>query len=371
MKKLNIIDTDGKLYYVGGVVRDELLGIKSFDVDIVCVGDAIEYCSKFGRVIRKNPDFGTVRVEIEGEEVDFASTRSEIYPQAGHLPVVDEIGCPLKKDVLRRDFTINALAKSFKTGEIIDYTGGLDDIKLKKLRILHDKSFIDDPTRIVRGLKFSVRFGFTLDKKTRRLQEEYLQNVNYDMSYKRLKKEFSETFNLNSDVALEKFYSEKIYKLLDKIEPQKPITSIKSVIDFMKDKGCDFNALWLIYLGGFKIEVLEKLELTREEMRIIRDFESIKNAKLTTDFKIHKVFSSLLPETLAIYAGFVGSAPVFKYISKLKDVKLSITGKDLKQLGLTPSGKFKTAFDEILKVKLKNPNLTHEEELDIAKRIIG
>lgn len=214
MEIINIKDTSNKLFYIGGVVRDELLGRKSFDIDITYAGNAIEYCQRFGEVIQKNPDFGTIRINVGGREVDFASTRSESYPRKGHLPFVEKIGCSLKEDVMRRDFTINALAKSVATGEIVDYTGGLEDLKNKKLRVLHDESFIDDPTRIIRGLKFSVRFGFELDERTRRLQEDYLANINYDMSYKRVKKELIETFNLNSQIAFEKFINEKIYKLV-------------------------------------------------------------------------------------------------------------------------------------------------------------
>ena len=203
MDIININDNSNNLYYIGGIVRDEILGLNSFDIDITYVGNAIEYCSKFGEVIQKNPDFGTVRVNVNGKIVDFASTRSESYPKKGHLPVVEKIGCSLKEDVLRRDFTINALAKNVSTGEIIDYTGGLEDLRNKKLRVLHDESFIDDPTRIIRGLKFSVRFGFDLEEHTKKLQDEYLADINYDMSYKRLKKELIETFNLNSQKAFE------------------------------------------------------------------------------------------------------------------------------------------------------------------------
>ena len=203
MNIININDTSNKLFYIGGVVRDELLNKQSIDIDITYVGNAIEYCSKFGEVIQINPDFGTVRVKIPSsphreiadfvpstgsghnvsEElnnviVDFASTRSETYPKKGHLPVVEEIGCSLKEDVLRRDFTINALAKSITTGEIVDYVGGLKDLKNKKLRVLHDNSFIDDPTRIIRGLKFAMRFNFELEEHTKKLQDEYLKNIN-------------------------------------------------------------------------------------------------------------------------------------------------------------------------------------------------
>ena len=81
MKKLNIVDNSGKLFYIGGVVRDELLGRESFDVDSVYEGNAIEHCAGFGKVVRVNPDFGTTRVKIGAEEIDFASTRSETYPR--------------------------------------------------------------------------------------------------------------------------------------------------------------------------------------------------------------------------------------------------------------------------------------------------
>lgn len=77
MDIININDNSNKLFYIGGVVRDELLDRQSFDVDITYVGNAIEYCARFGEVIQENPDFGTIRVNVDGREVDFASTRAE------------------------------------------------------------------------------------------------------------------------------------------------------------------------------------------------------------------------------------------------------------------------------------------------------
>ena len=201
---------DKNLFYIGGIVRDKILGRECFDIDITYVGDAIEFAKTINdaEILKINEPFGTVKIKLNGLEIDLASTRDEKYPRPGHLPEVTDIGCSLKKDVQRRDFTINTLAESLETGEIVDY------IKNKKIRILHDKSFIDDPTRIIRALKFSVRFGFDLEENTRKRQEGYLQNINYDMSYKRVKKELIETFNLNSQTAYERFFEENIYKLL-------------------------------------------------------------------------------------------------------------------------------------------------------------
>ena len=168
--KINAMSiVDKNLYYIGGVVRDKILGQPSFDIDITYIGNAIEFAKNIpdAEIVQINEPFGTVRIKYNNEEIDIASTRNETYPEKGHLPVVENIGCSLKEDVLRRDFTINAMAQSTLTGEIIDYTHGLDDIKTKTLRVLHDNSFIDDPTRIVRALKFAVRFDFELDDHTK------------------------------------------------------------------------------------------------------------------------------------------------------------------------------------------------------------
>ena len=187
---MNLSDKTGKLYYVGGCVRDKILGIPSVDTDICYEGDAVDYVTAQGfDIIKIQKEIRTARVLIDGKEIDFASTRKEYYPKAGHMPITTETGCPLKDDLARRDFTINSIAQSVSTGEIIDPTGGSNDIKAGLLRVHHDKSFIDDPTRIIRGLKFSLRFKFNFDSHTEKLKNEYLNNVNYDMSYSRLQKE--------------------------------------------------------------------------------------------------------------------------------------------------------------------------------------
>ncbi len=262
---------DDKLYYVGGVVRDEILCVRSFDTDFCYEGNAIDYAKSCGlEILRENPDFGTVRVRDNGHEIDIASTRVESYPNKGHLPKIDKIGCSLQDDVKRRDFTINSIAKRTSDGKIFDFMNGLDDIKEKKLRVLHDESFIDDPSRIVRGLKFSVRFGFDLDEKTKFLQDEYLKNINYDMSFHRLKKELVETFNLNKQEAYDKFIEQGIFKLLgENVE----IPNIKCNIEELINRS-PVNNVWIVYLGLFN---LDNLELSRSEKNILRWFERLKS----------------------------------------------------------------------------------------------
>ena len=405
MNIIKINDNSNKLFYIGGVVRDELLGRKSIDIDITYVGNAIEYCSKFGEVVQENPDFGTVRVAMtlpplleitdfgppasgghkvsEKMYVDFASTRSESYPRKGHLPVVEKIGCSLKEDVMRRDFTINALAKSVTTGEIVDYVGGLEDLKNKKLRVLHDESFIDDPTRIIRGLKFATRFGFELEEHTKKLQDEYLANINYDMSYKRVKKELIETFSLNSQSAFKAFIDQKIYKLVTLNDVKMPKVNIEGLVndyytphpsyghplpvwarEEKKQPSCPV-AIWLIYVGI--LGDLSRLPLTKIEQKILDD---VPKEVLKTDFELYKTFQNARIETILLYAILKDEAGARHYLDDLQKIKLEITGKDLQNLGIKPSPEYQKIFDEVLKIKLKNPSITKEDEIKLVKELV-
>ena len=352
---------DKNLYYIGGVVRDEILGTKSFDVDLTYVGDAIEFAKGLDNVeiLQINEPFGTVRIKSGDEEIDIASTRSEIYPQKGHLPVVEKIGCSLKDDILRRDFTVNALAKSTLTGEIIDYIGGVKDIELKVLRVLHDKSFIDDPTRIIRGLKFAVRFGFDLDEHTKKLQEDYLKNINYDMSKKRVKKELEETFNLNSQQAFEKFVNDGIYKLITQNDFDIPKVNFETLVEKYGPQN-----VWIIYAG--QIPDIETLPLTKVEQKIVEDYRALKDKTFNSDFEIYKNFSGLNTESVIMFAGVNYDAAV-KYLDRLCKISTLINGDDLKALGVNPGADFQRCFDFIISRKISAPNMTKEEEISAAK----
>lgn len=280
---------DKNLYYVGGCLRDEMLGISSLDIDYCYEGNAIEFAKNRFTVLKTNPSFGTVRIFDEDlGEVDIASTRMESYPRKGHLPQVYNIGCSLKEDLKRRDFTINAMARNSKNSDIVvDYFGGKKDIKDKLLRILHKDSFIDDPSRIVRGLKFSVRFGFELEEETKLLQDEYLNNINYDMSYHRLKKELMETFSLNKQKAFNIFVEQGIYKLLgpNQVKPKIDI-SIENLICGYKSKN-----IWIIYLSMFD---LSNFELTRAEKKILDWAERLKTEKPTNNTPYESVIINKL-----------------------------------------------------------------------------
>lgn len=157
------------VYLVGGAVRDLLLGRPRTDVDLVVEGDAAALAARLGGAGVEHERFGTVKVEVEGHEVDIASARTETYPEPGALPVVAAAES-IEVDLGRRDFTINALAIPLE-GEprVIDPYDGQADLERGLLRVLHPTSFEDDPTRAIRAARYAARFGFTLEPETDRL----------------------------------------------------------------------------------------------------------------------------------------------------------------------------------------------------------
>lgn len=157
------------VYLIGGAVRDLLLGRPRADVDLVVEGDAAALAARLGGAGAEHERFGTVKVEVDGHELDIATARSETYPQPGALPVVAPARS-IEEDLDRRDFTINAMAIPLD-GEprLIDPRGGRADLERRLLRVLHERSFEDDPTRAVRAARYASRYGFTLEPETDRL----------------------------------------------------------------------------------------------------------------------------------------------------------------------------------------------------------
>lgn len=365
MKIVRINDNSGKLYYVGGFVRDEILGTKSPDADLIYEGNAIEWAKNEGfNITQINEPFGTVRIDYNRFPVDIASTRCETYPQKGHLPVVSNIGCSLSEDVKRRDFTVNSLYKSVKTGEIIDFTGGLKDIKIKKLRVLHDYSFIDDPTRIIRMLKFRMRFGFEPDEKTFDLQDKYLKNPNRDMSYKRIKKELYELFGYKGKTVISKaeafkiFTNENIFKLITDKKPDLSSINFDNGLIEKSDNPLIFSGL---------IDNIEILPLTKFEKKSINDLNELKAYEnFNSDMEIFNAFKNCSTETAILY-GMLKNKPIaLRYLNDLKNIKSQITGQDLIDLGFLPSKDFSKIFEKLQEVKFKNPYMTKEDEINFV-----
>ena len=365
MDIINLYEKSENLFFVGGIVRDELLGKQSPDIDLTFVGDAVEFARNldFGEITQINEEFGSVHLKIGDKTVDITSTRTESYPNKGQLPVVNKIACSLKEDVQRRDFTVNAIAKNCKTGKIIDYVGGIEDLHNKILRFLHEGSFVDDPTRIIRGLKFAVRFGFELEEHTKKLQDEYLENVDYNMSFKRLKDELVDAFNLNNQKVLHKFVEQKMYKLLSQNSDDVEEFFVQSLVDKYKS---EIKKVWICYLGSFD---LSNLPLTKSETKIIEDYKKLLNADLSSGIKVYKAFEKVDIESLILLAQTKKDL-VEKYLDELRKIKIQISGEDLIKLGYKPSKRFAEVLDVVLQAVLENPTMNHAQQLTMAEKIM-
>lgn len=184
-----------KVYLVGGSVRDLLLGRKCSDFDLAVEGNALDFAlfmqKQLGGKLDLYPNFSNAKLSLaKNVSFDFVSTRKESYPSPGKLPQIEQ--GDILDDLQRRDFTINAIGvniNNLEDGEILDPFSGLKDISQRTIRVIHKKSYIDDPTRILRAVRYSIRLGFTIAENDKELINFSKYNLK-EVSAARLKKEF-------------------------------------------------------------------------------------------------------------------------------------------------------------------------------------
>ncbi len=156
------------VWLVGGVIRDLLLDRPVLDIDLVVEGNAPETAALLGEPEASNEWFGTASVLVDGMRIDIAGARRETYARPGALPQVEPAG--LGEDLARRDFTVNTMAAPLGgAGDLVDPHGGVDDLRARVLRVLHDGSFVDDPTRALRAARYAARLGLQLEARTAEL----------------------------------------------------------------------------------------------------------------------------------------------------------------------------------------------------------
>jgi tRNA nucleotidyltransferase (CCA-adding enzyme) len=160
----------GSAFLVGGAVRDLLLGRERGDLDIAVIGDPAALAAKLGaETVAEHERFGTVKVNLDGHEIDLATARIEVYAHPGALPSVAPAHS-IEADLARRDFTLNAIGLPLADpASLVDPNGGRADLEAGLLRVLHPDSFVDDPTRAIRAARYAARFGFELEPATAQL----------------------------------------------------------------------------------------------------------------------------------------------------------------------------------------------------------
>jgi len=383
------------VYLVGGVVRDLLLGVKNLDIDVSVEGEGIEFARELAQQltgwVKAETRFGTAIVTFRGlPKVDVATCRREYYHSPGALPEV--ISSSIKNDLYRRDFTINAMAVKLnpaKIGELVDFFGGRSDLKKGIVRTLHDRSFLDDPTRIFRAVRFAVRYNFCIETYTESLIKEATERAIFsDLTIERVRDELVHIFNEESvQQAIKKMAELHELKFIHpeiKFNPETEalLGELEEVISWFQNsfRGEKIKK-WLIYF----IALLDELTIDETKATLKRFHLSEKQTKETVRIKksapeklmalgkkeskpseIYEQLKGLSIELLLFLmakARGVARQRILLYLTKLRHVRLTIGGEDLKRAGLLPGPKFATILNNVLLAKLDGCLETRKDEL--------
>ena len=353
-------------YVVGGFVRDLLLGKPINDLDIIVEGDAIKLGKKlvevYGGKLTPHFKFHTAiwrlpeNFNLQPAALDLITARKETYEKPGALPTVTP--SKIEDDLRRRDFTINAMAirldgEAF--GEILDPLEGQADLKQRVIRVLHPQSFIDDPTRIFRAIRYEVRYGFSMDAMTLDLVNSEALKILHSLSGERLRHELDLFFD--EDQAVEMIWRAGGLGLLHSIHPKMPeftqeyveFLEMDMTLDVQADRQTTGFILWFMSLSEEDVILLSnRLSFTNELTLAVWAGAQLKRGlPHLIDLKPSEWVYTLekLP-LLSIYAVYLvsGENALLSYISIWRHVKPRTTGSDLKALGL-PAG---PRFGEIL-----------------------
>jgi tRNA nucleotidyltransferase (CCA-adding enzyme) len=332
-------------YLVGGVVRDLLLGAEGADLDVAIEGDAEALADVPGYEPERDELFLTGRIEADGEEIDIAQTRSESYPSPGALPEVQP--APIAEDLARRDFTVNAMAYPLADGgELLDPHNGLDDLRAGRLRVLHDRSFIDDPTRALRAARYAARFGFELDPDTARLLAEAdLSTVSEDRVQNELRKIAEEEEPAR---ALQLIADWGVMPTLDPAAPAR-------VAEVTRLAAHPPWADWMDRELAVMLAIVRPLPQIRE----------LVSAEPERPSDAHRLAQPWDAAQLLV-ARALGAEWLDDYAEKWRQVRLEITGDDLLSAGVPEGPAVGHGLEAALSGKLDGELSGREEELRIA-----
>ena len=372
------------LYIVGGSVRDMLLGRRLKDFDLTVEGDAITLAralaAKHGGSVTAHTKFGTAKwflpanLKMDHGTLDLISARSETYKHPAALPIV-KMGS-IADDLRRRDFTINALAirlDGLHFGELRDELNGREDLEKGLIRVLHTRSFIDDPTRMYRAVRYEGRYGFKFADDTLALIPEGRTFID-NLSSQRLRHELDLILDEPNAVAILKRLAEldlltPIHTTLANFE-QSHLATLNSDDAALQNRNSRW-LLWLMHLSDQDIEFLnERLHFTADLLKSFHSAASLNaNLNAVVGLKPSKVvellegYSPKALEVLAIAADNKEIKSILnKYLSEWWHVKPKTTGHDLKQYGIPPGPKYAEILHRLRAAWLDGEIRSEEEE---------
>ena len=412
LKQLGAVaDRSGvRAYLVGGFVRDLLLRQSNLDIDVVIEGDGIAFAREFAATvpcrIREHDAFSTaVIIFPDGFKVDVASARLEYYDRPAALPNVEYAS--IRHDLYRRDFTINTLTLALNQdnfGQMLDFFGGLRDLKDKSIRVLHNLSFIEDPTRLYRAVRFEQRLGFRIGRQTERLMRSAVRmKLVKKVGGARILSELMQILDEPRVVpALQRLEQ---FELLALIDRRLRFDHERRGLLIAAERACSWFDLlytgeeyrrWLVYLLCLFDRVAEKsgarlgewLGLAPKDQRLLsqqrlrarhllktfrktaRGTEQIRNSDL------YHWFAGLSTEVILYLMARSDSEQVRQWISlymtDLRRRRVLLNGRDLIALGLTPGRRFQEIFASLLDARLNGEVRSRADEIALVRtRFLG
>ena len=408
-----LADEEGvALYLVGGVVRDLLLKRSNWDLDLTVEGDGISFArlvtDRWGAGLALFERFSTARLILpDGLKVDIASTRRESYVHPAALP--DVATASLEEDLFRRDFTINAMAVRLnlaRWGELCDPYGGKQDLRRKVLRVLHEGSFVDDPTRIFRAIRFAERFTFRLEPNTERLLARAAStDLIARLSGPRLANEiFALMKEAHPDKAVALLRRHRLLRFLDpRLTPGKRTDRLMAVVPQAMawwKRQCprmpvDRPLVWLMTLlaeasSSVIACTIQRLQLSTAHASAL-DWAGEHSARMSATLsrntllrpsQIYRLLSRLPDEAVVLVLakglldkrkGRVGrlTRRLRRFLKHDRHVTMTINGETLKQFGLSPGPQFKKILDRLLDERLDGRISGVSEEKARARTLAG
>jgi tRNA nucleotidyltransferase (CCA-adding enzyme) len=390
------------VYVVGGFVRDLFLYRPNEDIDIVLEGDGIAFAKAYASLqnarIHSHEKFGTAVVIFpDGFKIDVASARVEYYKSPAALPVI-EMGS-IKLDMFRRDFTINTLSiqlNSGRFGTLVDFYSAQRDIKEKAIRVLHNLSFVEDPTRVFRAIRFEQRFDFSIGKLTSNLIEnavkmDFFKRLSGRRVFSELRQIFEEDNPTPAVIRMQD------YDLLKVIHPsiklnKELITLLNSITNVLAWYDLLFLdeplMRWSVYLMAlirycdiktsksickhFELPPRHHGLLTNDRFHAHQTLMELERRLPTKNSTLYRRLHGFKTELIVYMMAATRQERVKKaishYVTILRNIKLNIQGKDLKEIGLNPGPVYRDVLDQTLAAKLDGRLKTRMDEIAFVRR---
>lgn len=375
--------TGSRVYLIGGIVRDLFLERPNDDIDIVVEGQGIDFAGNlqadYGGTVKMHETFGTATwVHPSGLYIDVTSARLEYYDRPASLPDVEL--STLSEDLYRRDFTINSMALCLNPevfGDLVDPFNGQADLRSKTIKVLHNLSFIDDPTRILRAVRFETRFDFLMDKQTESLALNSMARMK-DLSAHRIVEEMKRLFkDENPPGTIKRLFKLRFWQQFgvdDGNAEQSYIHAgqLKTFYEIHKPpagrKARWFNYFAIPFFTSRKMHLMHQFSLTKRNHKFLQDLRSLSDIQGVGQIRQPGAFHRLLKHYddeaiifMIAKENMENEDVITAYLKRRINMPVFLTGEDLIQEGMKPGPHFRGILLD-LEVSVLNGEINSRDE---------